>query len=97
MEVSITQEHIQPLADHDAPKGDYRSLTVTDHGEGIPPENIDRIFTPFFSTKEAGKGTGLGLSIAYSIVRSHGGWIAVQSDIGTGSRFSVYLPLEAQV
>ncbi len=96
VEVSITRERVQPPADHGGPSGDYLCLTVMDRGEGISPENIDRIFTPFFSTKEAGKGTGLGLSIAYSIVRSHGGWIAVQSDVGTGSRFSVYLPAEAQ-
>jgi signal transduction histidine kinase len=95
-EVSMRRERMEPPADHGGPEGEYLCLTVTDRGEGISPENIDRIFTPFFSTKEAGKGTGLGLSIAYSIVRSHGGWISVQSEVGAGSRFSVYLPVGAQ-
>ena len=66
---------------------------VIDTGDGIPPENLERIFEPFFSTRPAGKGTGLGLSVSYGIITSHGGWIEVDSDLAKGSRFTVYLPL----
>jgi len=72
----------------------YVCVSVLDEGEGIAEEHLSRIFEPFFTTKEPGKGTGLGLSIAEGIVREHGGWIAVESTLGRGSRFSVYLPVE---
>lgn len=70
----------------------YVCLYVKDTGTGIPASIRERIFDPFFSTKEIGKGTGLGLSTAYTIVRKHGGFIQVKSDMGHGSTFSVYLP-----
>lgn len=74
-------------------KGDYAIIKVSDTGTGIDKENLQHIFEPFYSTKEAGKGTGLGLSIVYGIVKSHGGYITVDSEINKGTTFSIYLPL----
>jgi len=70
----------------------YVQITVTDTGVGIPEEIINRIFDPFFTSKESGKGTGLGLSICLGIVKNHGGAIDVQSQVGKRTTFSVYLP-----
>ena len=72
--------------------GNYVGITVTDTGTGIPPQLIDRIFDPFFTTKEIGKGTGLGLSAVLGIVKSHGGFLDVQSEIPHGTKFQIYLP-----
>jgi len=72
--------------------GSYVRITVSDTGIGIPPELVDRIFEPFFTTKEVGKGTGLGLSTAMGIVKSHGGFISVSSEVNQGTQFQVYLP-----
>ncbi len=72
--------------------GPYVVISVSDTGKGIPPEYVGRVFEPFFTTKEAGKGTGLGLSTAYTIVRSHGGFINVYSEVGKGTRMRVYIP-----
>jgi signal transduction histidine kinase len=72
--------------------GAYAKLTVEDTGTGIAPDIIDQIFEPFFTTKDIGAGTGLGLSSSLGIVKSHGGFIEVQSEIGQGTRFSVFLP-----
>ena len=79
----------------DAKPGNYVKLTVTDNGIGIPQEIIEKIFDPFFTTKEVGKGTGLGLSTVTGIVRSHGGFITVQSDESQGSTFNVFFPRAA--
>ena len=67
--------------------------TFADTGEGIAPENVKRIFDPFFTTKEVGQGTGLGLSISYGIIEQHGGTIDVDSQVGTGTKFTVRLPV----
>ena len=79
----------------EAEAGSYIVVTVTDTGTGMPPEISKRIFDPFFTTKGIGKGTGLGLATALSIVKSHGGFIVVDSEIGRGTQFSVYLPASA--
>jgi signal transduction histidine kinase len=71
-------------------------LSVQDAGLGIPPEILPRLFEPFFTTKAKGKGTGLGLSTVYGIVQQHGGWVDVDSQVGRGTRFAVYLPVPAK-
>jgi two-component system, cell cycle sensor histidine kinase and response regulator CckA len=76
----------------DAKPGHHIRITLTDQGTGIPPTVMERIFEPFFSTKEIGKGTGLGLSTVHTIVKSHGGFVTVYSEIGKGTTFRVYLP-----
>ncbi len=76
----------------DASVGNYVVITVADTGTGIPPETLERIFEPFFTTKEQGKGTGLGLSTTIGIIKSHGGFINVYSEVGEGTKFQVYLP-----
>ncbi|MBM4084691.1 MAG: hypothetical protein FJ272_07870, partial [Planctomycetes bacterium] len=68
-------------------------LKVLDNGCGIPPENLPKLFTPFFTTKEMGKGSGLGLAIAYGVVKMHSGDITVDSEVGKGSTFSIRLPI----
>ncbi len=73
----------------DAKVGSYVVITVSDNGTGIPPKITDRIFEPFFTTKEHGKGTGLGLSMALAIIKSHGGFIDVYSEVGKGTVFRV--------
>lgn len=68
-------------------------LEVEDQGVGIENEVLPKIFDPFFTTKEIGEGTGLGLSLAFGIVHEHHGWIDVASELGRGSRFTVFLPM----
>ncbi len=72
--------------------GRYVVIIVSDTGQGIPPAIIDRIFDPFFTTKALGRGTGLGLSTVVGIVKSHGGFFSVYSELGRGAAFKVYLP-----
>ena len=79
-------------ANPDAEPGDYVCISVTDSGSGIPPDVLDKVFEPFFTTKPTGKGTGLGLSSVYSIVKSHGGFVDVESEEGSGTTFRVYVP-----
>jgi two-component system, cell cycle sensor histidine kinase and response regulator CckA len=89
----IVDEHYAKM--HiDAKIGSYIVVVVADTGIGITHEVLDRIFEPFFTTKELGKGTGLGLSTVLGIVKSHGGFINVYSEVGKGSKFEVYLPAQ---
>jgi two-component system, cell cycle sensor histidine kinase and response regulator CckA len=89
---NVTAAESQHLALKGMPLGEYVLVEVTDSGTGIPPEIIDRIFEPFFSTKEVGKGTGLGLSTVYGIVKQTGGFIYPESTIGKGTTFRIFLP-----
>lgn len=84
---------LEDRSDIPLPGGEYARITISDHGFGIKPEEIDRVFDPFFSSKDVGKG--LGLSAAYSIVRRHNGYITVSSEINKGTTFQIYLPYEA--
>ncbi len=76
----------------DAQEGPYLAVTIADTGTGITPEVRDRMFEPFFTTKELGKGTGLGLSTVFTIVKQHGGFVTVYSELNQGTNFTVYLP-----
>jgi two-component system cell cycle sensor histidine kinase/response regulator CckA len=77
---------------HSLPEGEYVACEVEDTGTGIPPEIVDKIWEPFFSTKEVGKGTGLGLSMVYGIIKQTGGFIFCDSEIGRGTAFRIFLP-----
>ncbi|MBL7178350.1 MAG: PAS domain S-box protein [Desulfobacteraceae bacterium] len=91
--ITIGQEDTLPLKD-----GKYVKISIKDHGPGIPEENIPKIFDPYFSTKDMGadKGQGLGLTICHSIVENHDGFIAVESEIGVGTTFSIHLHASEQ-
>ncbi len=85
-------ENVELPEDHPSllPAGAYVRATIRDHGTGIAAEHLPRIFDPYFTTKQ--RGSGLGLAVCYSIVKSHGGTIVAESELGAGSTFHVYLP-----
>jgi signal transduction histidine kinase len=89
-EVEVTPEFVEEQPRLKA--GRYVLLTVTDNGEGMESATIERMFDPFFSTRDVGKGTGLGLSVVHGIVAKHGGEILVSSEVGVGTKIGVYLP-----
>ena len=86
----LSKDEIQ--TDIEAHQGEYVVIIVSDTGMGIEKEVLSRIFEPFFSTKDKSKGTGLGLSIVYGVVKNHGGFVRVASEIGRGTTFTVFLP-----
>lgn len=92
--ISIDEIHAQMNVD--AQSGSYILISVIDTGHGIYDEDINRIFDPFYTTKEPDKGTGLGLSTSYSIVKDHGGFIDVKSEVDKGTEFKIYLPAASQ-
>ncbi|MBA4367288.1 MAG: hypothetical protein C0403_06575 [Desulfobacterium sp.] len=94
LDISLVEEEVseQEAAVYHLTSGTYIKLTISDTGCGIPPDHLERIFDPYFTTKEKGKGTGLGLSMVLGIVKNHGGAVSVESRVGQGTRFDVYLP-----
>jgi two-component system, cell cycle sensor histidine kinase and response regulator CckA len=89
---NLNSEQSAQLAYKGMPPADYVRIDITDTGTGIPADIVDKIFEPFFSTKEVGKGTGLGLSTVYGIVKQTGGFIYVNSEAGIGTSFHIFLP-----
>jgi two-component system cell cycle sensor histidine kinase/response regulator CckA len=98
---NLTADEAAQLSHKGMPAADYVRIDISDTGTGIPADIVDKIFEPFFSTKEVGKGTGLGLSTVYGIVKQTGGFVYVDSRPGEGTSFRIFLPrhrpeLEAQ-
>jgi len=89
---NLSSEDAAGLSYKGMPAADYVRIDVADTGTGIPAEIVDKIFEPFFSTKEVGKGTGLGLSTVYGIVKQTGGFVYVDSEAGKGTSFHIFLP-----
>ncbi|MEE2640913.1 MAG: response regulator [Planctomycetota bacterium] len=81
----------------DLRSGPYTVISVTDTGSGIPEDQLDRIFEPFYTTKDVGKGTGMGLSMVFGTVEEHGGGVTVQSRVGQGTTFRIFLPRAREV
>ncbi|MBA3006847.1 MAG: response regulator [Proteobacteria bacterium] len=90
---SITIDSLTLLKDQQIKPGEYIEFTVSDTGSGIGADIIDKIFDPYFTTKEVGKGTGLGLSITHGIIKSYDGAITVENTVGQGTSFHVYFPV----
>ena len=89
--INVKSEEPPPLPDMEP--GAWVQLAISDTGTGIFPEHLSHLFEPFFTTKEAGRGTGLGLAQVYGIIKQHNGVIDIQSQVGKGSTFLIYLPL----
>ncbi len=92
--VSAENTHVSETGGLPLQEGRYVAVRVEDHGTGIPKEHRQRIFDPYFSTKQ--KGSGLGLAVTYSIIRNHKGHITVESDLGSGTRFYIWLPASSK-
>jgi PAS domain S-box-containing protein len=91
--IQVDEHYVQTAqVDEQIRPGPYVLMQVADTGEGIPPGNLEKIFDPFFTTKELGKGTGLGLSTVLGIVKSHQGFVTVESEVNRGTTFKVWLP-----
>jgi PAS domain S-box-containing protein len=95
--ITLLSEDVEVSEDlallHQVQPGKYLRLRVQDTGDGIAAQDLDKIFDPFFTTKEIGKGTGLGLSVVYGIVKSHQGFVTVESRPGEGTTFELYFPV----
>jgi two-component system cell cycle sensor histidine kinase/response regulator CckA len=89
---NVTSDESAQMSYKGMPAADYVRIDITDTGTGIPADIVDKIFEPFFSTKEVGKGTGLGLSTVYGIVKQTGGFVYVDSEAGQGTSFRIFLP-----
>lgn len=90
MHIAMRNQHVTPAAVRQLEEGDYLCISISDTGTGIRPEHLERIFDPYFTTKQS--GSGLGLATVYSIVRKHQGHIEVESELGRGTRFRFWLP-----
>jgi len=91
--LQVDEHYVQTAqVDEQIRPGPYVLMRVADTGEGIPPGNLEKIFDPFFTTKELGKGTGLGLSTVLGIVKSHQGFVTVESEVNRGTTFKIWLP-----
>lgn len=95
IEISLKKVYVDlsPAEQLGLKPGPFMKLSVRDNGSGIPPDQVDHIFTPYYTTKKNGEGTGLGLSIVHGIVKRHRGAVTVESKIGKGTVFKVYLPI----
>ncbi|QLC24139.1 response regulator [Parasphingopyxis algicola] len=89
---AVSAPEVEAMSHDVMPAADYTAFRLTDTGIGIAPEALGKIFEPFYTTKEVGRGTGLGLSTVYGIVKQSGGYIFADSEVGTGTAFTIYLP-----
>jgi two-component system NtrC family sensor kinase len=92
LDVRIFPHHGCPPDAPNSPERDCLCIAVIDEGNGMSPDQMAHIFEPFYTTKPVGEGTGLGLAVAHGIIADHGGWIGVESELGKGSRFLIYVP-----